>query len=537
MSGFGKHFSPRKTIFFLSKILLRKLGFFSSHESKITPNNNPLTSHPKNLQKHTSLLVQKSSKSSLVFDMEGTLLKSPSLFPYFMLVAFEAGGLIRALILLLLYPFVCVLGEDNLGLKIMVFVSFFGIKKDKFRAGRAVLPKFFLEDVGLEGFEVVMRFEKKIGVSTKLPRIMIEGFLKEYMGVEGVLGRELKVAYGYFVGLMEEKEKVFDGLRILINNADENDEIGSSCAIGIGCSSNTCLLWQLLQGCKEVFPVTESEKINWKIIDKSRYPKPLIFHDSRLAFRPTPSAATAMFMWLPFGFFLSIIRMAIGILLPFKLTCFLHALTGAQIIVSEPAPKNSSSTTSENSTGGVLFACNHRTLLDPIYISLALMRPVAAVTYSMSIFNEVISPIRTVRLVREREIDRKTMNKMLRQGDVVICPEGTTCREPFLLRFSPLFAEIIDEIVPVAIDVKVTMFYGSTASGCKCLDPIFQFLNPRSSYSVKILEKLPAVRAQMSKYDVANTVQKEIAKSLGFQCSNLTRKDKYIMLAGNEGIV
>ncbi|XP_065880222.1 probable glycerol-3-phosphate acyltransferase 3 [Euphorbia lathyris] len=522
MAGFGKQFSPRKTLFFLTKILLRKLGFFSSSpESKL----------PTNLQKHTSLLLQKPpnglSEKPVVFDMEGSLLKSQSLFPYFMLVAFEAGGLFRALILLLFYPFVSVLGEDNLGLKVMIFVSFFGIRKDQFRAGTSVLPKFFLEDVGLEGFEGVMKFEKKIGVSSKLPRIMVEGFLRDYMGVESVIGRELRVVCGYFVGLMEGEVKVFDSLRMI-------KEIGSSSSsIGIGCSSNTSLLWQLLQECKEVYPVTESEKRNWKILDKSRYPKPVIFHDCRLAFRPTPSATTAMFMWLPFGFILSMIRMTTGILLPFKFTIFFHALTGAQIVISKPKRIK---TPPENPTG-VLFACNHRTLLDPIYISFALMRPVAAVTYSMSRFNEVISPIRTVRLVRDRETDRQQMNKMLRQGDVVICPEGTTCREPFLLRFSPLFAEITDEIVPVAIDVKVTMFYGSTASGFKCLDPIFHLLNPRSSYVVKILEKLPAAKREMSKYDVANTVQKKIGKTLGFECSKLTRKDKYIMLAGNEGIV
>lgn len=464
--------------------------------------------------------------------MEGALLKSRSLFPYFMLVAFEAGGLIRALILLLLYPFVCALGRD-LGIKMMVFVSFFGIRKDKFRAGTAVLPKFLLEDVGLEGFEVVMRFERKIGVSNKLPRVMIEGFLKDYMGVESVIGRELKVVFGYFVGLMEGKEKGFEGL----NKSIDEKKIGCDNTIGIGCNSNTPLLRQLLHKCKEVYLVNESEKRNWQILRKENYPKPLIFHDSRLVFRPTAFATVAMFMWLPFGLVLSIIRMATGILLPFEITCLIHAITGAAITISKPKD----TTKNKGKPKGVLYVTNHRTLLDPIYISLAIKKPVNAVTYSMSRFNEVISPIKTVRLTRKREIDRQSMNKMLSQGDVVVCPEGTTCREQYLLRFSPLFAEITDEIVPVAMNVGISMFYGSTASGLKCFDPIFHFLNPKPACFVKILDKLPASETHVlggkSKYDVANNVQGKIAKTLGFQCTNLTRKDKYIVLAGNNGIV
>lgn len=145
------------------------------------------------------------SEQTLVFSVEGALLKSPSLFPYFMLVAFEAGSLFRSLVLLVLYPFICLVSKE-MGLKIMVMVCFMGIKKDSFSVGRAVLPKFFLEDVGFEGFEMLNRGKRVVAVSD-MPRVMIESFLKDYLNVEHFVGRELKVFHGYFVGLMEENKK------------------------------------------------------------------------------------------------------------------------------------------------------------------------------------------------------------------------------------------------------------------------------------------------------------------------------------------
>lgn len=123
-------------------------------------------------------------KQDLVFSVEGALLRrssSTDFFPYFMLVAFEAGSLIRAFILFAFYPIICLLDFYDLGLRIMVMICFIGLRQDRFSAiGRAVLSKFLLEDVGLESFKVLRRCGKKVGV-TNLPLVMVESFLREYL--------------------------------------------------------------------------------------------------------------------------------------------------------------------------------------------------------------------------------------------------------------------------------------------------------------------------------------------------------------------
>ncbi|XWS58081.1 hypothetical protein CRYUN_Cryun08bG0004400 [Craigia yunnanensis] len=469
------------------------------------------------------------SNKTLTFHMEGALLKSSSVFPYFLLVAFEAGGPLRAFILFLLYPIICLVGKEW-GLKIMVFVCFVGLKEGSFSIGRTVLPKFFLEDIGNEGFDMVMKCGgRKIGV-TDMPRVMVDCFLKDYLRVEAVVGRELKVVCGHFIGMMEGKKASSAFLEV--------EEKMDSSVIGISCFNNS--FYQQLFSCSEVlYMVSEADKKNWQALPRVKYPKPLIFHDGRLAFRPTPVATLFMFMWIPFGIFLLIVRATVFFLLPYKFSMSFLCFTGLRGTLIRPSsfPDGADD---EQKQWGALYVCNHRTLFDPIYVSMGLLKPLKAVTYSLSRVTELLAPIKTVRLTRNREKDSKMIEKQLKQGDLVICPEGTTCREPYLLRFSPLFAERSDEIVPVAIDFQVSMFYGTTASGFKSLDPIFLYMNPTSHCSVRILEKLPksfTCEGGKSKFEVANHVQAQIAKALNFDCTSLTRKDKYMILAGNEGRV
>ncbi|CAL5208820.1 unnamed protein product [Lathyrus oleraceus] len=493
------------------------------------------TSSQTKYQKFPSLLNRPDLYDhTLIFDVENTLLRSSSLFQYFMLVAFEAGGILRAIVLVVLYPFIYLSGE-KMGLKIMVMICFFGIKAESFRIGRSVMPKFFLEDVGSEIFEVVNKGGKKMGVSN-LPRVMVESFLKEYLEIDFVAAKELKMFCGYYVGLMDETKNVHS-----LKQVQEGK--GSSDMIGIA-RFNNIRDHEIFSFCKEVYVVSKADKRSWKKLAKKNYPKALIFHDGRLALTPTPLKSLAMLIWLPYGIFLSVIRIFLAFTLPFKISTPLLIFTGLRLTSSIPENAHPNKQNDNHKSNGHLYVCNHRTLLDPLYISFSLQKKLIAVTYSLSKVSEIIAPIKTVRLSRNRDTDSKMMKRLLQQGDIVICPEGTTCRERYLLRFSPLFSEMCDEITPVAIDSHVSMFHGTTAGGLKCLDPVFFLSNPFPVYTVQLLNQV--CRSSYSyvnenveecRFEIANHVQGEIGNALGFECTKLTRKDKYLILAGNEGVV
>ncbi|WOK99259.1 hypothetical protein Cni_G07971 [Canna indica] len=462
-------------------------------------------------------------------DFHGTLLATHSLFPYFMLMAFEGGGLLRALLLLLLSPWLWLLGERmELALRIMVFVTFCGLQtRDVDLVSRAVLPKFYLENLHPRAYEMLMAFTGKRVVVTSLPRLMVEGFLREYLAVNEVVGAELHVVGGcYFTGL------IVSASTVSVKQRAFKELFGDAMAdVALLSSSSLHVHDHLFISCsKEIYVVNREEC--FEHLPRNKYPKPLIFHDGRLAFLPTPAATLALFLWLPLAIPLSVFRIGMGVVFPYKLVLLIAALTGLRLRIGGHERTHRRK--------GALYVCTHRTLLDPVMLCTGLQRPVPAVTYGLSRLSEFLAPMKTVRLTRDRDRDAATMRRLLADCELAVCPEGTTCREPYLLRFSPLFAELAEDIVPVALDAEVGMLYGTTASGRKWLDSVVFMMNPAPGYKVDILEPVPREMTRaggLGAADVANRIQVRLAEALGFECTSLTRRDKYRMLAGNEGVV
>ncbi|XP_049389760.1 glycerol-3-phosphate acyltransferase RAM2-like [Solanum stenotomum] len=471
-------------------------------------------------------------KDTVIADMDGTLLRGRSSFPYFALVAFEVGGVLRLLILLLSSPLAGLLYyfvSESAGIQVLIFATFAGMKvSDVESVARAVLPKFYSDDLHPESWKVFSSCGKRC-VLTANPRVMVEAFLKDFLGADLVLGTEIESYKGRATGFVKKP-----GVLVGKNKADALIKAfgESKPEIGLGDRHTD---FPFLALCKEGYIVPPKPKV--KAVTTSKLPKPIIFHDGRLVQKPTPLMSLLILLWIPIGFILACLRIAAGSLLPMPIVYYAFWALGVRVIIkgTPPPPVNKS-----NNKSGVLFICSHRTLLDPIFLSTALGRPIPAVTYSVSRLSEIISPIKTVRLNRDRDLDASMIKKLLQEGDLAICPEGTTCREPFLLRFSALFAELTDELVPVAMVNKMSMFHGTTARGWKGMDPFYFFMNPSPAYEVTFLNKLPyelTCNAGKSSHEVANYIQRVIAATLSYECTSFTRKDKYRALAGNDGIV
>ncbi|KAG5582848.1 hypothetical protein H5410_053475 [Solanum commersonii] len=143
---------------------------------------------------------------TVVTDLDGTLLRSRNSFAYFALVAFDVGGVLRLLFLLLASPIVGILYYfilESAGIQVIVFPTFVGMKvSDVESAARHVLPKFYLEDLHPESWRVFSSCGKRC-ILTATPRIMVEPFLKDYLGMDIVLGTEIETYKGRATGFVK----------------------------------------------------------------------------------------------------------------------------------------------------------------------------------------------------------------------------------------------------------------------------------------------------------------------------------------------
>lgn len=139
--------------------------------------------------------------------MDGTLLRGRSSFPYFALVAFEAGGILRLLFLLLASPIAGLLYylvSESAGIQVLIFASFVGLRvTDIESVARAVLPKFYASDVHPESWRVFSSCGKRC-VLTANPRIMVEAFLKDFLAADLVVGTEIATYKGRATGLVRD---------------------------------------------------------------------------------------------------------------------------------------------------------------------------------------------------------------------------------------------------------------------------------------------------------------------------------------------
>lgn len=111
----------------------------------------------------------------------------------------------------------------------LIFGAIVGMRvTDVESVARAVLPKFYATDLHPETWRALSVFGRRC-VLTVMPTIMVEPFLKDYLGVDTVIGTEICTWRGRATGLVSRpgvlvEEKKADALKKVL--AEKMPEIG-----------------------------------------------------------------------------------------------------------------------------------------------------------------------------------------------------------------------------------------------------------------------------------------------------------------------
>ncbi|KAL0392739.1 UNVERIFIED_CONTAM: Glycerol-3-phosphate acyltransferase RAM2 [Sesamum radiatum] len=144
---------------------------------------------------------------------------SDAVFPLFCTNCVRRRGILRLLLLLLASPLAGLLYyfvSEAAGIRVLIFATFAGVKVSAIKsAASAVLPKHYSEDMHPETWRVFSSCGRKC-VLTANPRIMVEPFLKNYLGVDVVLGTEISSFKGIATGFVASSGCLLAGTRLLL---------------------------------------------------------------------------------------------------------------------------------------------------------------------------------------------------------------------------------------------------------------------------------------------------------------------------------